>query len=52
MQMRKLNKMQNYERNCLWKSFNSISCRCIYDDENWDKILLCLIYYEWLVERT
>ncbi len=32
MQIRKLNRMQNYKRNHLWKSFNSVSHHC--DDEN------------------
>ena len=50
MQMRKSNKMQNYEKNYLWKSFNSVSCCC--NDENWDKILSCLICWRWLAERT
>ncbi len=41
MQIRKSNRTQNYERNRLWKSFNSVSCHC--NNENWDRTLLHLI---------
>ncbi len=51
-QMRKSNRTQNYEKNRLWKSFNSVSCRCVHDDKNWDRTFLCLICWKWLAERT
>ncbi len=50
MQIRKSNKMQNYEKNHLWKLFNSASHH--HDNKNWDRTFLCLIYWEWLAERT
>jgi len=50
MQIRKSNRMQNYEKNRLWKSFNSVSHH--HDDKNWNRTLSCLICWEWLAERT